>query len=134
MVLLSMTLLLMLGVSASVGAKPAPGITGTVQWSYPGFRAWVEVNVHQVALDQAKGMVNLKEYDEELGWRRWKAHPICVAFGEDFDSEPAAAFVLQLDRISGWTLPGEVAGQYIKLWTSDGGTPATNVSSLASFM
>jgi hypothetical protein len=67
--------------------------------------------------------VNLKEYVEEVGWRRWKAHPICVGFGEGIYGEPAASFVLQIDRISGWG-PGEV-GQYMKLWASDGGTPAT---------
>jgi hypothetical protein len=67
--------------------------------------------------------MQLKEYDEELGWRRWKAHAICLAFGEGFDGEPAAAIVVQFDRISGWG-PG-TAGQYAEFWLSDGGTPAT---------
>jgi hypothetical protein len=91
-VLLLRISLLILGVSASAGAKPAPKVTGTAKWSGPGFRAWAEVNVHEVAPGQAKGSVNFKEYDEELGWRRWKAHPICVAFGEGFDGEPAVTF------------------------------------------
>jgi hypothetical protein len=115
--------LLMLGGAAPAGAEAARKVTGSFQWWFPGFHAWGEVNVHEVAPGEAKGQMQLKEYDEELGWRRWKAHAICVAFGEGFDGAPAASFVIQIDRISGWG-PGEV-GQYMKLWGSDGGMPAT---------
>lgn len=118
--------LLVLGGTSSAGADAARKVTGGFQWSSPQSRAWAEVNVSEIGPGRAKGSVNFKEYDEILGWRRWKAHAVCVAFGEGFDGEPAATFVAQIDRISGWTFPGENAGQYMKLWTSDGGTPATN--------
>lgn len=121
---LTMTLL-MVGMSATSGAKPAPAVTGTAHWSFPSSRAWAEVNVHERAPSQAEGLVNFKEYDEALGWRRWRARAICVAFGEGFAGEPAATFVVQLESLTGWTFPGEKVGQYLKLWTSDGGTPAT---------
>jgi hypothetical protein len=123
-ILLVLTIsLLMLQGAVSAGTDAARKVTGAIQWWFPGFHAWAELNIHEVAPGEAKGSVNLKEYDEELGWRRWKGHPICVAFGEGFDGEPAASFVIQIDRISGWG-PGEV-GQYAKLWGSDGGSPAT---------
>lgn len=80
------------------------------------------MDTQEVAPGEAKGSANLRQYDEALGWRRWKGHAICVGFGEGFHGEPAASFVLQIDDISGWG-PGEV-GQYLKLWVSDGGTPA----------
>ena len=109
--------------AATAGADAARAVTGGIQWSFLGSSAWFEMDIHEVAPGEAKGPVNLKEYVEGLGWRRWKGHPICVAFGEGFAGEPAASFVVQIDSISGWG-PGEV-GQYMKLWVSDGGTPAT---------
>jgi hypothetical protein len=121
--LVLMMSLLMLGGAASAGAGAARKVTGGIQWSFPGHRGWFEMDILEVGPGEAQGSVNLKEYEEGLGWRRWKGHPICVAFGEGFAGEPAASFVVQIDSISGWG-PGEV-GQYMKLWVSDGGTPAT---------
>jgi hypothetical protein len=114
--------LLMLGGTASAGADAARKVTGGFQWWFPGFHAWAEVNVHEVAPGEAKGSINIKEYDEELGWRRWKGHPVCVAFGETEAGEPAASFVVQIDRIRGWG-PG-MPGQFAKLWGKDSGSPA----------
>ncbi len=91
--LLLVPVLLVLGGTSSAGAGAARKVTGGIQWSLPGSRAWAEVNVHEVAPGQAKGSVNSEEHDEVLGWRRWKAHPICVAFDKGFDGEPASTFV-----------------------------------------
>jgi hypothetical protein len=113
--------LLMLGGAAPAGADSTRKVTGEIQWSFEGGYAWFAFDVREVVPGEAQGSVSLKEYDEELGWRRWKGHPICVAFAEGFDGEPAAAFVVQIDRITGWGPGG--AGQYVKLWLSDGGTP-----------
>jgi len=120
-----MLALLLVGMSASSVAQPAPAVTGTAHWSFPHSQAWAEVNVQERTPSQAEGFVNFQEEDNALGWRRWRARAICVAFGEGFAGEPAAAFVVQLESLSGWTFPGEQVGQYLKLWTSDGGTPAT---------
>jgi len=122
-ILMVLMAVVVLGGTPSAKADAARKVTGSVQWGSPGWRAWLEANIHEVAPGEAKGNISLKEYDEELGWRRWKGHPICVAFGEGVNGEPVASFVLQIDRIRGWG-PGE-AGQYAKLWLSDGGSPAT---------
>jgi hypothetical protein len=114
---------------SAVGAVPSSGtdagrkVTGGMGWWFPEGRGWVELNIQEVGPGEAKGWVNLKEYDELLGWRRWKGRAICVAF-DVLDGEPAAAFVVQIERFSGWGYPGEAAGQYVKLWGIDGGTPA----------
>jgi hypothetical protein len=123
MILLVFTVsLLILGATASAGADAARKITGGVQWWSPGFHGWINLNIHEITPDEAKGMLSLKEFDEEEEpvWRRWKGHPICVAFSE---TEAAASLVFQIDRISGFG-PGE-AGQYAKFWVLDGGSSAT---------
>jgi len=118
--------LLAFGVSASSGGSSAPKVTGSAHWEWMewnGFTGKAEVNVIYVAHGEAKGHFNIIEKDD-FGYRRLKTHPICIAFGEGHFGEPAASFVLQLDGIRGWNPWGEKAGQYIKLWLSDGGTPA----------
>ena len=123
------TLLLLLGTATSASADAARKVTGSGWWWWiEGFRGWSSVDVHEVSPSgEAKGKAMAKEWYEPWGgWRRWQARAICVSFGEGFDGEPAATFVVQLDKVSGWTFPGggEV-GQYFKLWASDGGTPAS---------
>jgi hypothetical protein len=123
-ILLALTIsVLMLAGPASVGAGAARKVTGSFQWWFPGFHGWSEINIHEVAPEEAEGEMSVKEYREELGWRRWKGHAICIAFGETKAGQPTASWVVQIDRISGWG-PGP-AGQYAKFWASDGGSPAT---------
>ena len=82
----------------------------------------LQLNFQEVAPGEASGLLHLREYWGEEGWRRWTGQAICMDFGEGFDGEPAVAFVVQIEKISG-PGPGEV-GQYAKAWGSDGGTPA----------
>lgn len=118
--------LLVFGVAASSGAGSAPKITGSAHWEWPEWEMTgkVEINIIQLAQSEAKGHFNLIEKDPDLT-HSFKAHAVCIAFGEGHYGEPAASFVLQFDRISGFNPFGDEVGQYIKLWLSDGGTPAT---------
>ncbi len=123
LIVLVTSLVMLAGATPSV-AESDQKVTGGIQWRFPGAYGWFEVDIHGADPAEVKGSVNLKEYSEDLGWRRWQGHPICVGFGEGPNGEPAASFVVQIDRISGWG-PGEV-GQYVKLWGSDCGMSAAD--------
>jgi len=116
--------LLIFGVSASNVESGAPKITGSAHWNLGGWIGKAEVNVIYIGTNEAKGYFNLKEKEADF-YSELRAHAICVGFGEGYAGEPAASFVLQLDHSEASIPDGGQVGQYIKLWLSDGGTPAS---------
>jgi hypothetical protein len=118
--------LLIFGVAALGGDSNSPKITGSAHWEVPQWETVgkVEINVIYIAPNESKGHFNLIEKDPYLV-NSFKAHAVCVAFGEGYYGEPATSVVLQIDQIKGDNPPQYIVGQYIKLWLSDGGTPAS---------
>ena len=110
--------------SAPAWADAPPKITGGIHFAAPMFGledGWMRFSVHAVGPGNlATGWLRWKEYLADEGWRRVVAHPTCVTFDE-YEGEPAAVFVVEIDSRSGWG-SGE-PGQYLKFWVLDGGTP-----------
>lgn len=122
--ILTVSFIIMLGVT-SVAAKPARKITGSFQWDWPGFHGWGTLNVHETTSGEAEGWIKFLEkkvVDGEEITIYWEANVFCVDFYE-YEGNPAAAFVIQADRVRGdewWD--GDV-GQYWTVFVVDGGTP-----------
>ena len=114
------------GVAALGGDSNSPKITGSAHWEVPEVEkiGKVEINIIYIAPDEAKGHFNLIE-KTPVEINSFKAHAVCMAFGEGFYGEPATSVVLQIDQIKKDNPPQYKVGQYIKLWLSDGGTPAS---------
>ncbi len=89
-------------------------------------QGWFNFNIHEVdpISRDASGSSHWKEYKKSDGWRHVQAHPVCVAFAQ-YNGQPAATFVVQVDRITGWRDPAEFEGEYMKIWVVGGGTPGT---------
>jgi hypothetical protein len=114
---------------ASVVAKSPRKITGGYYTrDFFGIQqGWFNLNVHEAdpVTGEALGSAKWKEYSEVMGLRHVQAHAICVAFDE-YSGHPAAAFVVEVDRIGGWKEDFEFEGQLMKFWVVDGGSPGRN--------
>ena len=116
-------ILFVLVVTMTAMASPARSVAGGGHWAFSSSDAWVNINIKEIAPGQASGWSQIRENDHEVGWRRWTGDAVCIDFGSGPEGEPAVSYVLQISHISGQGFPGQV-GQYVKLWLSDGGTPA----------
>lgn len=119
------TMLLVIIISL-VSFFPAVGgsareVTGSSISKFDDIEIYASLSIQELSPTEAKGNARVQLFVEGLGWRRWRADAICIAFGPSFDGAPSASYVLQFTEIGGWGT-GEV-GQYYKLWTADGGTP-----------
>ena len=125
-VVLTVSLVMLVG-TTSASAQPNRKITGSWQWDWPGFHGWGQINVHEVGPgNAAKGMVQLHEVrEEEEEMVHWQAHAVCVDFYTDeATGHPAAAFVVQADRVKGSWWDGK-EGDYWTIFVVDGGTPGS---------
>jgi hypothetical protein len=117
--------LLMTGLITSSVESSAPKVTGSAHWNLGGWLGKAETNIIYISPNEAKGNFNLIEKEADF-YSKIRAHAVCIAFGEGYAGESASSLVLQIDYSEASIPGGGQVGQYIKLWLSDGGTPAKN--------
>jgi hypothetical protein len=121
-----LTMLLLPGGAAPVGAGGISGVTGGIGLEQPWGRVWIQFNVHQEdpITYEAKGMIKARVDNPQFGTKRLWYEPRCVSFTE-VDGKPAAILVATIVRREGWDAhpaPGN-PGEHLRWRVVDGGTP-----------